>query len=86
MLEAYPILRRLCAILGLEFQVVDMRWGVRAERRLVVNSLKMKILTYYSDTHGTAELCMSEVEKCLTKSLSIAFVSIKQNTHFITYF
>lgn len=33
MLEAYPVLRQLCAVLGLQFQVVDMRWGVRDERR-----------------------------------------------------
>ena len=33
MLEAYPFLRKLCLVLGLEFRVVDMRWGVREERR-----------------------------------------------------
>jgi hypothetical protein len=39
MLDAYPFLRRLCALLGREFQVVDMRWGVRDERRYEILTL-----------------------------------------------
>lgn len=35
MIEAYPFLRKLCTVLGLEFRVVDMRWGVREERRYI---------------------------------------------------
>ena len=38
MIEAYPFLRKLCMVLGLEFRVVDMRWGVREERRFVIYS------------------------------------------------
>ena len=33
MKDVYPYLRKFCSILGLEFNVVDMRWGVREERR-----------------------------------------------------
>eukprot|EP00026_Physarum_polycephalum_P000349 Phypoly_transcript_00349.p1 GENE.Phypoly_transcript_00349~~Phypoly_transcript_00349.p1 ORF type:complete len:1620 (+),score=193.23 Phypoly_transcript_00349:225-5084(+) len=66
MIEAYPFLRKLCMILGLELRVVDMRWGVREER---------------SDNHGTSALCMSEVEMCKKKSLSCAFVTFLGNKY-----
>jgi hypothetical protein len=66
MVDAYPYLRQLCSLLGLEFQVVDMRWGVRDER---------------SDNHGTSVLCMSELKKCLGLSLSTAFITLLGNKY-----
>jgi hypothetical protein len=34
--HAFPFLSQFCSILGLEFQVVDMRWGVMDDTRFVV--------------------------------------------------
>jgi hypothetical protein len=58
--DVYPFLHELCGILGLEFSVVDMRWGVRESA---------------ADDHGTAKLCMQEISRCQALSLGINFVS-----------
>ncbi|CAF4288993.1 unnamed protein product, partial [Rotaria sp. Silwood2] len=44
---------------GLEFQVVDMRWGVRDEA---------------TDDHKTTELCMQEIDNCQRVSVGPNFV------------
>lgn len=47
--DVYPSLRTFCQQRGLEFQVVDMRWGVRDEA---------------TADHKTNELCMQEIKNC----------------------
>ena len=49
MRDVYPSLRTYCQQRGLEFQVVDMRWGVRDEA---------------TADHKTNELCMQEIKNC----------------------
>ena len=55
----YPKLKEYCRERGLEFQVVDMRWGVRDES---------------TDDHKTADLCMQEIDNCQRLSLGPNFV------------
>jgi len=56
----YPRLKEYCREQhGLEFQVVDMRWGVRDES---------------TDDHKTTELCMQEIDNCQRLSLGPNFV------------
>ena len=47
--EIYPILKKYCKEKGLEFQAIDMRWGVPEEAQI---------------DHLTSDLCMREVNKC----------------------
>ena len=55
----YPKIKDFCRERGLEFQVVDMRWGVRDES---------------TDDHKTADLCMQEIDNCQRLSLGPNFV------------
>ena len=57
--EIYPRLKDFCRGHMLEFQVVDMRWGVRDES---------------TDEHKTADLCMTELSGCQKYSLGPNFV------------
>lgn len=59
MKEAFPALQRYCQSLGLELQIVDMRWGVRDE------SISF---------HQTSEVCLQEVELCKQLSVGPSFV------------
>ena len=59
MASVYPNLKSFCRKLGYEFQVVDMRWGVRDEA---------------TDDHLTVELCMKELRKCQETSTGPNFV------------
>ncbi|XP_046986255.1 NACHT and WD repeat domain-containing protein 2 [Schistocerca americana] len=60
MAQCYPRLKDYCREKhGLEFQVVDMRWGVRDEA---------------TDDHMTTELCMKEIENCQRLSMGPNFV------------
>ncbi|XP_063848129.1 LOW QUALITY PROTEIN: NACHT and WD repeat domain-containing protein 2-like [Scylla paramamosain] len=60
MAEVYPRLKEFCREKhGLEFQVVDMRWGVRDEA---------------TDDHMTTELCMREIDNCQRLSMGPNFV------------
>jgi len=58
--HVFPILSDVCRSLNLDFQVVDMRWGVRAST---------------DNDHGTAALCMSEIRDCLQVSVGPAMWS-----------
>jgi len=49
MRDVYPSLRTYCQQRGLEFQVVDMRWGVRDET---------------TADHKTNEICVQEIKNC----------------------
>ena len=53
------MLQSYCQSLGLELQIVDMRWGVRDES-----------ISY----HQTSEVCLQEVELCRRLSLGPSFV------------
>ena len=55
----YPRLKDFCKSKGYEFQVVDMRWGVRDES---------------TADHMTTELCMRELEACQELSTGPNFV------------
>ncbi|XP_076319840.1 NACHT and WD repeat domain-containing protein 2 isoform X1 [Tachypleus tridentatus] len=58
--EVYPRIKEYCRERhGLEFQVVDMRWGVRDEA---------------TDDHMTTELCMNEIKNCQRVSMGPNFV------------
>ena len=60
MQHTYPKLKEYCREKhGLEFQVVDMRWGVRDEA---------------TDDHKTTELCMQEIDNCQRVSVGPNFV------------
>ena len=60
MQHTYPKLKEYCREQhGLEFQVVDMRWGVRDEA---------------TDDHKTTELCMQEIDNCQRVSVGPNFV------------
>ncbi|XP_070537831.1 NACHT domain- and WD repeat-containing protein 1-like [Ptychodera flava] len=61
MRDIYPKLKDYCkSKYGLEFQVVDMRWGVRDEA---------------TDDHLTSELCMNEIAACQKLSTGPNFVT-----------
>ena len=57
--HVYPKLREYCRERGYDFQVVDMRWGVRDEA---------------TDDHMTSELCMRELRKCQKFSTGPNFI------------
>jgi hypothetical protein len=59
MVLVYPKLKSFCSKLGYEFQVIDMRWGVRNEA---------------TDDHLIVELCMKELRKCQETSAGPNFV------------
>uniref|UniRef100_A0ABM0GQ48 Leucine-rich repeat and WD repeat-containing protein KIAA1239-like n=1 Tax=Saccoglossus kowalevskii TaxID=10224 RepID=A0ABM0GQ48_SACKO len=58
--KVYPKLKAFCQERGYEFQVVDMRWGVRDEA---------------TDDHMATELCLKEVLDCKKVSTGPNFVT-----------
>uniref|UniRef100_A0AC35UEM1 NACHT domain-containing protein n=1 Tax=Rhabditophanes sp. KR3021 TaxID=114890 RepID=A0AC35UEM1_9BILA len=58
--EVYPNLKNYCReVHGLDFQTVDMRWGVRDES---------------TDDHQTTKLCINEIKNCQRLSMGPNFV------------
>ncbi|CAI4228678.1 unnamed protein product [Auanema sp. JU1783] len=58
--EVYPKLKEYCReTYGLDFQVVDMRWGIRDEA---------------TDDHMTTKLCINEIANCQRLSVGANFV------------
>ena len=57
--KVYPKLKEYCQSIGYDFQVVDMRWGVRDEA---------------TDDHMTSELCMRELKACQQLSTGPNFI------------
>ena len=57
--RVYPQLKSYCQERGYDFQVVDMRWGVRDES---------------TDDHMTTELCMRELRACQRLSTGPNFI------------
>ena len=62
--RVYPKLKEYCQERGYEFQVVDMRWGVRDEA---------------TDDHKTSDLCMKEIYACQRLSTGPNFVARNVN-------
>ncbi|XP_064636934.1 NACHT domain- and WD repeat-containing protein 1-like isoform X2 [Lineus longissimus] len=58
--KVYPQLKTYCQERGYEFQVVDMRWGVRDESTV---------------DHRTSELCMRELRECQRLSTGPNFIT-----------
>ena len=70
--EVYPHLRDYCASVGLDFQVVDMRWGVTEDS---IND------------HSVEKLCLLEVANCQKTSVGPNFVvCISHHFYYIDYF
>ena len=61
--RVYPRLKSYCQERGYDFQVVDMRWGVRDES---------------TDDHMTTELCMRELRACQKLSTGPNFIVSSQ--------
>ena len=57
--EAFPDLQDLCKSVGLEFQVVDMRWGV--SEHMVAD-------------HGVSAICRQQIALCQRLSTGPNFV------------
>ena len=57
--QVYPKLKSFCQERGYDFQVVDMRWGIREEA---------------TDDHMMTELCMRELQTCQKLSTGPNFV------------
>ena len=49
LMDAYPYIREFCRQIGLDFNVVDFRWGIRQGA---------------SNRHMAADICFQEVERC----------------------
>ncbi|OAF67265.1 Leucine-rich repeat and WD repeat-containing protein [Intoshia linei] len=58
--KVYPRVKEFCRVnYGIDFQVVDMRWGVRDEA---------------TDDHMTADICLNEIKNCQRLSIGPNFV------------
>ena len=66
--RVYPRLKSYCQERGYDFQVVDMRWGVRDES---------------TDDHMTTELCMRELRACQKLSTGPNFIVSKISIYVI---
>ncbi|XP_062618909.1 uncharacterized protein LOC134280509 [Saccostrea cucullata] len=59
--EVFPKLKQLCLAKDLDFQVVDMRWGVTEDSQ---------------NDHSVEKICLQEIENCQKLSLGPNFVAI----------
>ncbi|KAH3789510.1 hypothetical protein DPMN_167691 [Dreissena polymorpha] len=59
MKHAVPRLRKFCQERGLDFQIADMRWGVREDA---------------TDDHRTTEMCLHTIHECQRISRGPNFV------------
>ena len=63
----FPFLKtNVCGLLNLNFNIVSMRWGVRAKA---------------GDAHATSELCLRELEKCKKNTLSLAYITLQSGRY-----
>lgn len=67
MRESFPVIRKFCIAKGLDFQVADMRWGVRDEARI---------------DHQITQLCLDEIDNCRNLSIGPCFVVNKKKPIF----
>ncbi|CAH1783942.1 unnamed protein product [Owenia fusiformis] len=66
MQKSFPVLKNYCRKLGYDFQVADMRWGVRDDAQ---------------DDHQTTALCLKEIKNCQKISKGINFVAFLGNRY-----
>ncbi|XP_072178165.1 NACHT domain- and WD repeat-containing protein 1-like [Diadema setosum] len=59
--DVYPYIRDYCRQIGMDFNVVDFRWGIRQGA---------------SNRHMAAEICLREVARCRENSIGPYFVAI----------
>ncbi|KAL5479631.1 hypothetical protein EMCRGX_G023180 [Ephydatia muelleri] len=59
--DVFPVLQSYCQHKGLEFQVIDMRWGVRDEN---------------ISLHLTSDVCIQEIRNCQRLSLGPSFLAL----------
>ncbi|KAK3777081.1 hypothetical protein RRG08_008927 [Elysia crispata] len=64
--RVYPKLKTFCQNRGYDFQVVDMRWGIRDEAQ---------------DDHMTTDICLNEVQLCKELSTGPFFVSFMSHKY-----
>ncbi|XP_056017514.1 uncharacterized protein LOC125672012 [Ostrea edulis] len=64
--EVFPKLKQFCLSKDLDFQVVDMRWGVTEDSQ---------------NDHSVEKICLQEVENCQQMSLGPNFVAIIGNRY-----
>ncbi|KAH3887306.1 hypothetical protein DPMN_011322 [Dreissena polymorpha] len=67
----YPVLKAWCQQLGYDFQVVDMRWGIRDQA---------------TDDHMGTEICLKELRMCQKLSTGPNFVSLMSHKYGYTDF
>ncbi len=58
--RVYPSLKQFCQERGHEFEIVDMRWGVRDQS---------------TEDHLTTQLCIKELQKCQKLSTGPNFIA-----------
>ena len=67
MREIYPRIRQFCDERGIDFSVVDFRWGIRDQA---------------TNDHMTTEICMNEIDKCYDESIDApCFVFLSFNRY-----
>ena len=67
MREIYPRIRQFCDERGIDFSVVDYRWGIR---------------DHDTNDHTTKEICMNEIDKCYHDSIDApCFVFLSFNRY-----
>uniref|UniRef100_H2XQA3 DUF4062 domain-containing protein n=2 Tax=Ciona intestinalis TaxID=7719 RepID=H2XQA3_CIOIN len=64
--KAYPDLRSFCQKLGLDFQAMDMRWGIQDSAMI---------------DHSICELCLDEIKTCKRLSIGPFFVAFLGNRY-----
>jgi hypothetical protein len=58
--KIYPQLRKYCEDKKLEFQVLDMRWGISSE---------------LAENHKSNEICLNEIKRCQEHSIGPNFIA-----------
>ncbi|XP_041462777.1 NACHT and WD repeat domain-containing protein 2-like [Lytechinus variegatus] len=66
LMDAYPYIRDYCRQIGIDFNVVDFRWGIRQGA---------------SNRHMAADICYNEVARCRDNSIGPYFVAILGNKY-----
>ena len=67
MREIYPEIREFCQEHGIDFNVIDLRWGIRDQA---------------TNDHMTTEICLSEIKKCFSDSINApCFVFLSFNRY-----
>lgn len=68
--DVNPLLKEYCAKFNLDFQFVDMRWGVTEDSQI---------------DHSVEKICLLEVENCQKISLGPNFIVSKILKRYLSY-